>query len=230
MHFDHELEWDRSLAQAAISGRAVFHYKKVGESTTGKVQIQHLSENSFGALALPFALPLLVLVGVLVRWDSRGPTFFRQLRIGFRGEAFMVVKFRTRSVMEDGKDRDASLTPSHDERITRVGRFLRKTRLDELPQIWNIFKGDMSWIGPRPEAVSLSAWYEDEIPFYRYRHIVRPGITGWARVNQGHVSSIADVDANLQYDFYYIKNLSYWLDIFIALRTVRVVLSGFGAK
>jgi lipopolysaccharide/colanic/teichoic acid biosynthesis glycosyltransferase len=88
----------------------------------------------------------------------------------------------------------------------------------------------MSWIGPRPEALALSAWYEQEIPFYRYRHIVRPGISGWAQVNQGHVTSIGDVDTKLQLDFYYITNFSYWIDMLIALRTVRVMLTGFGAK
>lgn len=88
----------------------------------------------------------------------------------------------------------------------------------------------MSWVGPRPEAVSLSKWYENEIPFYRYRHMVRPGITGWAQVNQGHVVEIGEADEKLQYDFYYVKNLSYWLDTVIALRTVKVIFSGFGAK
>ena len=107
---------------------------------------------------------------------------------------------------------------------------MRRTRLDELPQIFNILRGEMSWIGPRPEAVSLSAWYEAEIPFYRYRHIVRPGISGWAQVNQGHVADVEDVNEKLQYDFYYIKHLSYWIDIIIVLRTVKVVLSGFGSK
>ncbi len=250
LHYPHDPVWERFLADAAISGKPVFHYKQVWEAATGKVKIHHLSENSFGALipshgyqkikrlvdllicisTLPITLPVLALVGILIRFDNHGPVFFRQRRMGFRGQAFMLVKFRTMTVVENGDDRFASVTQAGDQRITRIGRFLRKTRLDELPQIWNILKADMSWIGPRPETVSLSAWYEEEIPFYRYRHIVRPGITGWAQVNQGHVSSIDDVDHKLQYDFYYIKNLSYWLDILITLRTIRVVLSGFGAK
>jgi lipopolysaccharide/colanic/teichoic acid biosynthesis glycosyltransferase len=114
--------------------------------------------------------------------------------------------------------------------VTRVGRFLRRTRIDELPQIWNILRGEMSWIGPRPEATSLSSWYEGELAFYRYRHIVRPGISGWAQVNQGHVSSIDDVNHKLRFDFYYIKNISYWLDVLIFFKTLRVVLNGFGSK
>jgi len=150
--------------------------------------------------------------------------------MGFRGKVFNVIKFRTMTVMNDGEQREASITQAGDQRITKIGHFLRRVRLDELPQIINIIRGEMSWIGPRPEAVSLSAWYELEIPFYRYRHIVRPGITGWAQVNQGHVASLEEIDDKLQYDFFYIKNLSYWLDILIVFRTLRVILSGFGAK
>jgi lipopolysaccharide/colanic/teichoic acid biosynthesis glycosyltransferase len=167
---------------------------------------------------------------VLIKLDGPGPVFFLQRRMGFRGRVFQVFKFRTMTVVNDGEHREASITQAGDQRITRIGHFLRRTRLDELPQIINIIRGEMSWIGPRPEAVSLSSWYEMEIPFYRYRHIVRPGITGWAQVNQGHVASLEEIDDKLQYDFFYIKNLSYWLDILIVFRTMRVVLSGFGAK
>ena len=250
LHADLDPAWERLIAEAAISGRPVYHYKQVWEAETGKVQIDHLSENCFGALVpsfiyqkfkrsvdllaslavLPVVLPLLAVTAVLIKLDSPGKVFFFQRRMGFRGQVFNLVKFRTMTEANNGEDRAKSVTLTDDQRITKIGRFLRKTRLDELPQIVNIVRGEMSWIGPRPEAVSLSEWYEAEIPFYRYRHIVRPGITGWAQVNQGHVASIDEVDAKLQYDFYYIKNLSYWLDIIIALRTLRVVLSGFGAK
>jgi lipopolysaccharide/colanic/teichoic acid biosynthesis glycosyltransferase len=179
---------------------------------------------------LGMALPLLGICAILIKLDSAGPACFRQRRMGFRGKIFQVVKLRTMAVSLDGENRKESATQANDARITRIGRFLRKSRLDELPQIFNIILGQMSWIGPRPEAVSLSDWYDSEIPFYRYRHIVRPGITGWAQINQGHVASLDEINGKLQYDFYYIKHLSYWLDIIIALRTLRVVLSGFGAK
>ena len=245
-----EPQWERFLAEAAISGRPVYHYKQVWEAETGKVQIEHLSENGFGALvpsfsyqkmkravdvalllaALPFILPILSICALVIKWDSRGVDFFRQRRMGFRGHEFYVLKLRTMSEGCDGGARALSVTHVGDKRITSVGTFLRRTRLDELPQVINILRGEMSWIGPRPEAVSLSNWYEGEIPFYRYRHIVRPGITGWAQVNQGHVADLHEVDEKLQYDFYYIKNLSYWLDIVITLRTIKVVLSGFGSK
>lgn len=122
------------------------------------------------------------------------------------------------------------MTLADDARITRVGRFIRKTRIDELPQLLNILLGHMSWIGPRPETLRLAGWYDSELAFYRYRHIVRPGITGWAQVKQGHVTSVADVRDKLQFDFYYVKNFSIWLDALICIHTVRVMLTGHGAK
>lgn len=242
--------WERFLAEAAISGRPIYHYKQVWEAETGRVQIEHPSENGFGALVPSFAyqkakrgidillsllvFPLVLLLmsicALAIKLDSRGPVIFKQRRMGFRGEEFSVLKLRTMIDEHVGDDRELSITQSGDKRITRVGGFLRRSRLDEFPQIINILRGEMSWIGPRPEAVNLSQWYEGEIPFYRYRHIVRPGVTGWAQVNQGHVSHIDEVNEKLQYDFYYIKNLSYWLDIVIVLRTIRVMISGFGSK
>lgn len=255
LHFDHADAWERRLAEAALNGVPIFHYKQVFEAQTGRVQIDHLSENVLGALipsssyhgvkravdligvlvALPLFAPLLLVAAIAIKLDSRGPIFFQQERVGFRTRRFKVLKFRTmRPPREAGNDnsRDvsAAMTLGGDERITRVGRWMRRTRIDELPQIWNIFRGDMSWIGPRPEALSLSEWYANEIPFYAYRHIVRPGISGWAQVNQGHVTDLEDVHTKLQYDFFYVKHFSYWIDIIIAVRTIAVVFNGFGAK
>jgi lipopolysaccharide/colanic/teichoic acid biosynthesis glycosyltransferase len=122
------------------------------------------------------------------------------------------------------------MTQPNDDRVTRVGRLLRRSRIDELPQLINIVRGEMSWIGPRPEAVPLAQWYEAELPFYHYRHMVRPGITGWAQVSQGHVTTVDEVRGKLQYDFYYIKHLSFWLDLLIVFRTIRIVCTGFGAR
>jgi lipopolysaccharide/colanic/teichoic acid biosynthesis glycosyltransferase len=254
LHNDMPAAWERLLAQAALSGIPVFHYKQVYEAATGKVQVEHLSENSLGSL-LPnmsyvrakrvmdtfvalLLLPILLLpfcvVALAIKLDSVGPVFFKQERLGYRGRTFRVIKFRSMSFAEEGGSEDArrmgAITSDNDPRITRVGAFLRRTRIDELPQILNIIAGDMSWIGPRPEAVSLSKWYEEEIPFYSYRHIIRPGITGWAQVNQGHVTNIDDINEKLQFDFYYIKNFAYWLDLLIVMRTAGVVISGFGSK
>jgi lipopolysaccharide/colanic/teichoic acid biosynthesis glycosyltransferase/multisubunit Na+/H+ antiporter MnhB subunit len=246
-------DWERLVAEAALRGYPVYHSKQVQESLTGRVAIEHLSENSFGSLipnlsyrklkraidlTLALALlPLFIVPGLLIalsiKFDSPGPVFFRQLRRGYRGEVFHVLKFRTMqhdsSTLSESA-RDNAITQTGDPRITRMGYFLRRTRIDELPQIWNIVRGEMSWIGPRPEAIALSEWYMAELPFYTYRHVVRPGITGWAQVNQGHVADLDGVHEKLHYDFFYIKNFSAWLDLLIAWRTIGIVLSGFGAK
>lgn len=252
---DHSAEWERMLAEAAISGIPVYHSKQLRESLTGRVQIEHMSENSFGSLVpalayrsvkrvidvvssivlLPILLVPMLLLAILVRVDSPGPILFRQKRMGYRGKPFSMLKFRTMHVHtqnDNGRqpERHDAITRTNDNRITRIGKFMRRSRIDELPQIINIIRGEMSWIGPRPEAVQLSEWYEDEIPFYRYRHIVRPGITGWAQVNQGHVAEINDVNIKLHYDFYYIKFFSFWLDVLITIRTIGIMLTGFGAK
>jgi lipopolysaccharide/colanic/teichoic acid biosynthesis glycosyltransferase len=121
-------------------------------------------------------------------------------------------------------------TLKDDERVTRIGHFLRHYRIDELPQIVNILRGEMSWIGPRPEAMQLARWYEREVPFYVYRHIVQPGITGWAQVHHGNVAEVDAARLKLEYDFYYIKHFSYWLDVVIMIKTIRTILTRFGAR
>jgi lipopolysaccharide/colanic/teichoic acid biosynthesis glycosyltransferase len=244
-------EWERFLADRALAGTLVMHVKQMEESLTGRVAIEHLSENNLGSLipgiiyakvkrlwdlalaaaAIPFLAPLMLIIALVIRLDSPGPALFRQVRMGYRGNPFRMLKFRTMTEEAAQDDpRVAAMTRDEDDRVTRVGRYLRRYRIDELPQIFNIFRGEMSWIGPRPEAVPLSRWYEAELPFYRYRHIVRPGITGWAQVKQGHVAEVGDVLWKLQYDFYYVKNFSFWLDLLIVARTIRTVLSGFGAR
>ncbi len=246
-------EWDRHLADLALRGLPVYHVKHLEESLTGRVDLEHLSENSFGSLApisafmsiktfvdwvsalvagIVLFVPLLG-VGIAIRLTSPGPMFFRQQRIGYKGVPFLVYKFRTMidtPVPQSGDAAREAMTLPQDARITRLGRFLRFTRIDELPQIINILRGEMSWIGPRPEAEVLSRWYEAEIPFYRYRHIVRPGITGWAQVCQGHVTELGEVRSKLYYDFYYIKNFSPWIDLLIITRTIRTVITGFGSR
>ncbi|MDE0880240.1 MAG: sugar transferase, partial [Sphingomonas bacterium] len=176
-------------------------------------------------------LPFLLVIAAVVKFSSPGPVLFKQQRVGTRGEPFKVYKFRTMTVaIEEDSDREAAMTKANDARVTSFGRFLRTTRIDELPQIINILRGEMSWIGPRPEAEVLSRWYEKEIPFYRYRHIVRPGIAGWAQVCQGHVADVDEVRSKLHFDFYYIKNFSPWIDLLIIARTVRTVMTGFGSR
>ncbi len=244
-------EWERFLADAALAGRMVYQVKQLSESLTGRVEVAHLSENSFGslipargyfhlksvvdflaALALVpvILLPMLMVAGA-IKIDSRGPALFRQRRIGLAGKPITIYKFRSMRVHDAGEDeRGAAMTDHEDDRITRLGAFLRRTRIDELPQIINILKGEMSWIGPRPEALVLSSWYTGEIPFYRYRHVVRPGISGWAQVSQGHVANVDEVNEKLQYDFFYIKYFSPWLDLLIMFRTIKTMATGFGSR
>lgn len=243
-------EWEAFLADAALAGRIVYQVKQLSESLTGLVELEHLSENSFGSLVpargyfylkglvdfafalllLPVALPLMAIVAIAIRLDSEGPVLFRQKRVGHAGKPITVYKFRTMHCVEGGEERSAAMTKDGDDRITRVGHRLRMLRLDELPQIINILKWEMSWIGPRPEAHVLSVWYTSEIPFYRYRHVVKPGISGWAQVNQGHVAEVDEVHRKLQYDFYYIKYFSPWLDVLIFFRTIKTMLTGFGSR
>lgn len=251
---DHSSAWQSRLADYVLAGMPVYHSKDLYESLTGRAELEHLSENNLGALgpqtslifaktlidralalpALALMLPLMVLTAVIVRLDSPGPALFRQARTGYRGRQFTVFKFRTMHIDQAPAEEDGSvdrfITRPNDARITRVGHVLRRSRIDELPQIINVLLGQMSWIGPRPEACPLSQWYTREIPFYRYRHVVRPGITGWAQVNQGHVADVSDVHTKLQYDFYYIRNFSVWLDLLITAKTVKTMLTGRGSR
>ncbi len=251
LKIDMSPEWERKLADYALGGLQVFHVKHLIESLTGRIALEHLSETSYGTLspsslylvvkqvmdwlaaliAMVVLSPLLLLLALVIRLDSKGPAIFKQRRIGYRGKPFTVYKFRTMTHgLPQAEQRTAAMTQDNDARITRIGSVLRQTRIDEIPQIFNVLQGQMSWIGPRPEAEILSRWYEENIPFYRYRHIVRPGITGWAQVNQGHVAELEDVTSKLHYDFYYIKNFSPWIDLLIVVRTIRTMLTGFGAR
>lgn len=254
LHYPHSECGERVFAKAALAGVPVYHFRQIAEMQSGQVRISHLSENDLGSLIpnasytsikrlldilgalmlVPLCMPLLIFLALLIKFDSPGSPIFIQNRMGFRGQTFRMIKFRTmreRSALTDeAARRDDAMTKSDDDRITRIGRFLRKTRIDELPQMFNVLRGEMSFIGPRPEACTLSEWYDSEIPFYCYRHIVRPGITGWAQVNQGHVTEVSDVLSKLRYDFYYIKNVSLWLDVLITLKTFRVIVGGIGAK
>ncbi len=242
-------EWERFLMAVALKGVPVYPVKQVVESLTGRIEVEHLSENTFGSILpslpyrkaktladtvaalvlLPVLMPVLALVALAIRLESPGPALFRQRRIGLGGHPFTIYKFRTMRQRGHGET-GPHFTSEEDDRVTRLGRFLRKYRIDELPQIINILKGEMSWIGPRPEAIELAEWYEREIPFYGYRHLVRPGITGWAQVNQGNVAEVDAATSKLHYDFYYIKNFSLWLDVLIVARTVYTILTGFGSR
>ena len=245
---EHSRDWERFLASCALEGLPVYDLRHIAESLTGKVKVQHLSENTLSSglarivyarikrlidiggvvLAAPVFLPVILVFAALIKLESPGDAIFTQPRMGYRGRTFTIYKLR--SMRPDAPGAGHAYTKDEDPRVTRVGAFIRKYRIDEFPQIWNIFRGEMSWIGPRPESMALSEWYDREVPFYCYRHMVRPGISGWAQVNQGNVAMIDAATEKLHYDFYYIKNLSPWLDLLIGAKTVQTILSGFGSK
>lgn len=240
-------EWEKFLAHCTLNRIPVYHTKHIKEALTGRVKIDHLSENEFGSLLpspfyellkrgidlivsillLPILLILFTAIGIIIKFESRGPIFFLQKRMGFRGRSFTMFKFRSMYIDKKGK----GFTQGEDDpRITKFGKIARKYRIDELPQIFNIILGQMSFIGPRPESFELSLWYEKDVPFFAYRHIVRPGISGWAQVNQGYAAEVDGMNVKLEYDFYYIKHFSFWLDLLITFKTIKTIVSGFGAR
>ena len=181
-----------------------------------------------GTALLLVALPIMVLTALLILLEDGAPIFYSQERVGRGGKPFRVIKFRSmrRDAEKDGKPRWAT---SNDDRVTRVGRFIRKLRIDELPQLFNVLKGDMSLVGPRPERPYFVDQLTQQIPFYAVRHCVKPGVTGWAQVRYQYGSSVDDAINKLQYDLYYVKNHTLFLDTVVLFETVRVVLTGDGA-
>lgn len=190
--------------------------------------VKRLFDIFCAGVLLALALPVMLLTALLVRLESRGPVLYRQERVGLDGKSFQVVKFRSMRIDAevDGKPRWAT---ANDSRVTRIGRIIRKTRIDELPQLLCVLKGEMSLVGPRPERPFFVQQLTQEIPFYSVRHSVKPGVTGWAQVRYQYGSTIEDSQEKLQYDLYYVKNHTLFLDLVILLETVRVVLTGKGA-
>jgi sugar transferase (PEP-CTERM system associated) len=186
--------------------------------------------NFLVALAgLVISLPLLPFIVLAVKLDSSGPVVYRQQRVGRRGVVFYCYKFRTMRVDAEA-DTGATWASDDDPRITRVGKFLRSSRLDEIPQLWCVLKGDMHFVGPRPERPEFVQWLSKEIPYYGVRHVVRPGLTGWAQVQYKYGNTLADAREKLQYDLFYIKNASLGLDLLIMFQTIKIVLLGRGAQ
>ena len=179
-------------------------------------------------LLLSVTAPVIAMFAILVKLDSRGPAFFRQIRVGLYGQSFEVVKLR--SMRTDAEANGAQWATENDPRVTRLGRFIRKVRIDELPQTWSVLKGEMSFVGPRPERPEFVAGLEEELTYYAERHMVKPGITGWAQVNYPYGASIEDSRHKLEYDLYYVKNYSPFLDILIILQTLRVLLWNEAAR
>ncbi|WP_119354819.1 TIGR03013 family XrtA/PEP-CTERM system glycosyltransferase [Azohydromonas sediminis] len=178
---------------------------------------------------LSLALPVMVVTAIAIKLESRGPVFYRQVRVGYNGKPFEVIKFRSmRSDAEgDGKPRWAK---ANDDRVTRVGRLIRKLRIDELPQLINVLRGEMSLVGPRPERPYFVEQLTQQVPFYAVRHSMKPGVTGWAQVRYHYGESVEDAKRKLEYDLYYVKNHSLFLDLVIILETIAVVLTARGSR
>jgi sugar transferase (PEP-CTERM system associated) len=194
----------------------------------GFLLARRLLSTFIAGTGLLLSLPLLPFIFLAIKLDSRGPALYRQERVGIGGHPFYCYKFRT--MRQDAEaDTGATWAADDDPRITRIGKFLRTSRLDEIPQLWCVLKGDMAFVGPRPERPEFVAWLSREIPYYGVRHVVRPGITGWAQIRYKYGNTMEDAREKLQYDLFYIKNASIGLDLLIVFQTVKIVLLGRGA-
>ncbi len=190
---------------------------------------KRILEVVISSVVLVLLLPVILFIAILIRLDSPGPALFKQRRVGEQGKQFVLYKFR--SMTADAESETGPVWAGDDDaRVTRMGRFLRKTRLDELPQLFNVIKGDMSFVGPRPERPYFVAQLSKEIPYYGIRHTVKPGITGWAQVRYSYGASVEDAKEKLQYDLFYIKHMSLFLDLEVILDTIKVVFLNRGAR
>jgi sugar transferase (PEP-CTERM system associated) len=238
------------LLEMKLSGVTFDHLASVYEEYTGKIAVENLRPSWFifspgfrktralavikraldiavALVGLALSFPLLVLLAVAVKASSAGPAFYRQARVGQNGRVFSVCKLRSMR-----QDAEAGTGPvwarQNDNRVTPLGRFMRRTRLDELPQFWNVLCGNMSFVGPRPERPEFVRSLTQQIPFYGQRHIVKPGLTGWAQVRYTYGASVEDAIQKLQFDLYYVKHMSVWFDLIIILETVKTVVSRAG--
>jgi sugar transferase (PEP-CTERM system associated) len=188
--------------------------------------LRFVLHRGFALIGGLLSLPIAVLTAILIKLESPGPVLYRQERVGRNGKTFMVLKFRSMRV--DAEKNGPVWAQAGDARVTKVGRVIRKIRVDEIPQFWNILKGEMNFIGPRPERPHFVAQLAREIPFYEQRHLIAPGLTGWAQIKYPYGASVEDARQKLQYDLYYIKNQSLWLDAVIVFETVKTILFGRG--
>lgn len=235
----------KSLYDKVLSGKTIISFDKLYESITGMIPVSVVSKAWFwenlleinkqrfektkrwmdALFASIMFIPLtamLPIVSVAIKLNSAGPIFYRQKRIGKNGKEFYITKFR--SMVLDAEKNGAVWASHNDNRVTLVGKILRKTRIDELPQIWNVLRGDLSFIGPRPERPEFVKELSEKIPYYQMRHLVKPGLSGWAQINFPYGASVKDSLQKLQYDLYYVKNRSLVLEISIMLKTIMTVL------
>lgn len=243
--------WVDSLLSCRLQGRRVYDATGFCERVLRRIPVQFLRASDFAfadeltvsslrrafkrafdlavaALLLGVSGPFLLLVAAAIKLDSRGPVFYRQERTGLGGATYYLWKFR--SMRTDAEKDGAVWARANDDRVTRVGRFIRRTRIDEIPQVFNVLMGEMSFVGPRPERPVFVAQLKDQIPFYGLREAVKPGLTGWAQIRYPYGASVEDARNKLEFDLYYVKNGSLFLDVGIIFHTVRHVLLGRGAR
>jgi exopolysaccharide biosynthesis polyprenyl glycosylphosphotransferase len=238
---------EQVLADSSMRGFPTYHAAYIYELLTARVllgasceasvnvrqrryypYVKRAMELALVVLTLPLTAPLMALTALAIRLESPGPVLFWQERVGRNGVPFQVVKFRSMAANNDGETR-ARFAGEDDERVTRVGRLIRTLRIDELPQFWNVLKGEMSLIGPRPEQIDFAERFAADLSLYAQRHRVRPGITGWAQVLHGYADDSA-TRRKLEHDLYYVKHQSVTLDLLIVYLTLKTILSGFGAR
>lgn len=241
----------RDLLKLRFNGVVIEEAGSLLERLTGKLYLDGLRPSSFiysegfrvkpsqqiarrlvstltAAVGLLLFLPFFPFVVLMVRLSSSGPIFFRQTRVGMGGRNFTVYKFRT--MRTDAEAAGAKWATKNDPRVTRVGMFMRKTRLDEVPQLWNVLRGDMGFVGPRPERPEFVPWLSEQIPYFDLRHMIRPGLTGWAQVRYGYGATLAESREKLEYDLYYIKHMTLGLDLLIMFETVKTIIRRRGAQ
>jgi sugar transferase (PEP-CTERM system associated) len=241
----------RELLKLRFNGVVIEEGGSLLERLTGKLHLDGLHPSSFiysegfrvrpsqqiarrivstltAATGLLLFLPFLPIVALLVRLSSPGPVFFRQTRVGLGGRNFTVYKFRTMRL--DAEVEGAKWASKNDPRVTPIGMFMRKTRLDEVPQLWNVLRGDMGFVGPRPERPEFVPWLSEQIPYFDLRHMIRPGLTGWAQVRFGYGSTLAESREKLEFDLYYIKHMSLGLDLLIMFETIKTILRRQGSQ
>src|SRR6185312_7275268 len=239
------------LLALRFQGIVVEEVGTLRERLSGKIQLDGLRPSSFlysegfrirssqqftrrvismcaAAIGLLLCLPFIPLIMLMVRLSSPGPIFFRQTRVGVGGKNFNVIKFRT--MRTDAEAKGAQWATKNDPRVTKIGMFMRKTRLDEIPQLWNILRGDMDFVGPRPERPEFIPMLSENLPFYYLRHLIRPGLTGWAQIRYGYGATLAETKEKLEYDLYYLKHMSLGLYLFVMFETIKTISRRRGAQ
>lgn len=236
-------EWKEYIVSQTLKGIPIYTIPNIYENIFGMIPIKYfygrLIENQAQStiyrffkrtfdillliISIPIIFPICIIIAILIKLDSDGPVLFKQKRVGQGEKIFEVIKFRT--MYKDSEKDGPKFALKDDPRITRIGRILRRLHLDELPQFWNVLKGEMSFVGPRPEQVDFVEEFKKKIPYYSLRHLAKPGITGWAQVHYGYAAGLEETYQKLEYDLYYIKNMSIWLDILIIIKTIKLLVS-----